>query len=210
MKLCATKIHKITIFDFLNWIIVGKSFFNHKYWLNYHQDLDGFVVIYLWEKIRTQWPSPKLVRNFGFPHEPFVSFGNSLESLPSHIDKPIAAATIRAGLGYLEIPFFATLMRRRKRGFGRSLLEAITEVARSLCINKLMLCSESSVNTCSIWNKMGFVKTQNQHLKILNVKLKEMLHMSNTSQMHKFVTCYQSWKSLIIKHKHFKKKVFLD
>ncbi len=44
--------------------------------------------------------------------------------------KPICAATIRVGLGYLEVPFFATAEQKRNRGFGRALLEAIEDVAR--------------------------------------------------------------------------------
>lgn len=34
------------------------------------------------------------------------------------------------GLGYLEVPFFATAEQKRNRGFGRALLEAIEDVAR--------------------------------------------------------------------------------
>jgi GNAT superfamily N-acetyltransferase len=44
--------------------------------------------------------------------------------------KPICAATIRVGLGYLEVPFFATAETKRNRGYGRALLEAIEDVAR--------------------------------------------------------------------------------
>lgn len=44
--------------------------------------------------------------------------------------KPICAATIRVGLGYLEVPFFATADTKRNRGYGRALLEAIEDIAR--------------------------------------------------------------------------------
>ena len=38
--------------------------------------------------------------------------------------KPICSATIRAGPGYLEVPFFATQETRRRKGYGRGLLQA--------------------------------------------------------------------------------------
>ena len=37
--------------------------------------------------------------------------------------KPICSATIRAGPGYLEVPFFATQETRRRKGYGRGLLQ---------------------------------------------------------------------------------------
>lgn len=37
--------------------------------------------------------------------------------------KSYCAAAIRQGIGYLEVPFFATHQERRHKGYGRALLE---------------------------------------------------------------------------------------
>lgn len=54
--------------------------------------------------------------------------------------KPLSAATIRTGPGYIEVPFVATHENKRGRGFGRCVVEAIEEVARAMGIKKLLLC----------------------------------------------------------------------
>ena len=58
--------------------------------------------------------------------------GAPLDPLPQLLihSKPVCAATIRGGPGYLEVPFFATQDMKRNRGFGRALLEAIEDIAR--------------------------------------------------------------------------------
>lgn len=58
--------------------------------------------------------------------------GAPLDPLPQLLinSKPVCAATIRGGPGYLEVPFFATQDTKRNRGFGRALLEAIEDIAR--------------------------------------------------------------------------------
>ncbi len=37
--------------------------------------------------------------------------------------KAYCAAAIRLGIGYMEVPFFATHAEKRHRGYGRALLE---------------------------------------------------------------------------------------
>ena len=44
--------------------------------------------------------------------------------------KPICSATIRAGPGYLEVPFFATQETRRRKGYGRGLLQVRPLISR--------------------------------------------------------------------------------
>ncbi len=40
--------------------------------------------------------------------------------------KAYCAAAIRQGIGYLEVPFFATADHRRNKGYGRALLEVLS------------------------------------------------------------------------------------
>ena len=55
-----------------------------------------------------------------------------LPDLMTKGNKPVCAATIRVGHGYLEVPFFATADNHRGKGYGRCLLEAIEKVGFSL------------------------------------------------------------------------------
>lgn len=52
-----------------------------------------------------------------------------LPDLMTKGNKPVCAATIRVGNGYIEVPFFATADNHRGKGYGRCLLEAIEKVS---------------------------------------------------------------------------------
>ena len=88
------------------------------------QDFGGFRIIVLLPRFKPGWPppgayedeAPKRCKALGAPRNPLPLL------MPN--GKPICAATIRAGVGFLEVPFFATQETRRNRGFGRALLEA--------------------------------------------------------------------------------------
>lgn len=59
------------------------------------------------------------------------NLGTSRPPLPDLMtkgNKPVCAATIRVGNGYIEVPFFATADNHRGKGYGRCLLEAIEKV----------------------------------------------------------------------------------
>ena len=73
--------------------------------------------------------APKRCKALGAPRNPLPLL------MPN--GKPICAATIRAGVGFLEVPFFATQETRRNRGFGRALLEARPACAM-LCLSARM------------------------------------------------------------------------
>jgi hypothetical protein len=88
------------------------------------QDFGGFRVVALLPRFKPGWVPPA-----GFEDEVpkrFEGLGAPRPPLPVLMPngKPICAATIRAGPGYLEVPFFATQETRRRKGYGRGLLQA--------------------------------------------------------------------------------------
>ena len=150
------------------------------------QDFGGFRVIVLLPRFKPGWPppgayedeAPKRCKVLGAPRNPLPLL------MPN--GKPVCAATIRAGVRFLEVPFFATQETRRNRGFGRALLEArgcccrtcvscsqallaqaankrmrcnvqaIEEVARALGLPHLLLCSTDDPVTRNTWRALGF------------------------------------------------------
>ena len=87
------------------------------------QDFGGFRVVALLPRFKPGWvppkghedEAPKRCAGLGAPHAPVPCL------MPN--GKPICAATIRAGPGFLEVPFFATQETRRRKGYGRGLLQ---------------------------------------------------------------------------------------
>lgn len=123
--------------------------------------------------------------------------------------KPLTAATIRTGPGYIEVPFVATHENKRGRGFGRCVVEAVEEIARALNINRLLLCSTKEESVSSTWKHLGFLETSEEQLHAWNVEDGDLVHMQNTLQMHKEVPPPRSWKPLIIRHQAFVARVYM-
>jgi GNAT superfamily N-acetyltransferase len=98
-------------------------------------DFGGFRTVLLYPRHKPEYP-PKGAYETATAVPP-RGLGGTKPPLPDLLTKgtkPVAAATIRVGQGYLEIPFFATSDSHRGKGYGRCLLEAIEQVClRSLC-----------------------------------------------------------------------------
>ncbi len=85
------------------------------------QDFGGFRVLVILPRYRSGWPPPggdvtaaeelRKPSVMGAPKSP-------IPILQTH-GKPVTAATIRSGTGYLEIPFVATHENKRGRGYCR-------------------------------------------------------------------------------------------
>ncbi len=84
------------------------------------QDFAGFRVLVILPRYKSTWPppggyapgeQPKSVGILGGPKEPLPVL--------QACGKPLTAATIRTGPGYLEIPFVATHENKRGRGYCR-------------------------------------------------------------------------------------------
>lgn len=87
------------------------------------QDFGGFRVIALLPRFKPGWVPPRAYEEEAPKRHP--ALGAPAAPLPALMPngKPICAAVIRAGPGYLEVPFFATQDTRRRKGYGRSLLQ---------------------------------------------------------------------------------------
>eukprot|EP00877_Chromochloris_zofingiensis_P012674 jgi/Chrzof1/7660/Cz02g32010.t1 len=149
------------------------------------------------------WPAPG--QNEKTVPKAHPALGASLNPLPALQvkGKPISAATIRTGPGYLEVPFVATHENQRGRGFGRCVLEAIESVARAVGIQRLLLCSTAEESVKSTWRHLGFDYSTEELLASWDVQDSDLVHMQNTVQMHKLVPPTRCWKPLLIRHQQF-------
>lgn len=92
-------------------------------------DFGGFRTILLYPRHKPEYPPHGAYERTKDP--PPSGLGGSKPPLPDLMTKgtkPVAAATIRVGLGYIEIPFFATGDSHRGKGYCRCLLESIEQV----------------------------------------------------------------------------------
>lgn len=123
--------------------------------------------------------------------------------------KPVCAATIRAGPGYLEVPFVATHEAKRGRGYGRCMVEAIEDLARALRVPLLLLCSTNDEAVKATWLHLGFSFSTDEDMARFGVEHTDLVHMSNTVQMHKFLGAKQRFKSVIIRHQHYVQRSYV-
>lgn len=93
------------------------------------QDFGGFRVIVLLPRFKPGWVAPGTYQE-ELPRKT-EELGAPKSALPVIMPngKPICSATIRAGPGYLEVPFFATQETRRRKGYGRGLLQVRPSLA---------------------------------------------------------------------------------
>jgi len=141
--------HVPTIHEYLDWSVTGECPRAER---DQTLDFEGFHVILARPRHRPQWPRPD------DPPPPAAAPGSGLPVpavAPS--GRALVAATLRTGAGYLEVPFFATVPSRQRRGFGRALLGAIEEVARRAGVGTILLCSTNDPLTLLVWRRLGFV-----------------------------------------------------
>jgi hypothetical protein len=62
--------------------------------------------------------------------------------------------------------------------------------------------------TKATWQRLGFEFTSEEALKEFGVGPKDLLHMDNTVQMHKWVPSPRTWKSLVLKHQSWRQRVY--
>ncbi|KAF6258332.1 hypothetical protein COO60DRAFT_1701400 [Scenedesmus sp. NREL 46B-D3] len=172
-------------------------------------DFSGFRLLVLLPRERVMWPAPGQYDKPEPKKHPLL--GAPLDPLPGLQvkGKPLSAATIRTGPGYIEVPFVATHENKRGRGFGRCVVEAIEEVARAMGIKKLLLCSTREDSVSNTWKHLGFHETNEEQLAAWDVEDGDLVHMQNTLQMHKEVPPQRAWQPLIIKHQAFVARVYM-
>jgi GNAT superfamily N-acetyltransferase len=97
-------------------------------------DFGGFRCVLLFSRHKPEYPPPETYEKS--TEVAPLCLGASRPPLPDLMTKgikPVCAATIRVGNGYIEVPFFATSDNHRGKGYGRCLLEAIEKVSTPTC-----------------------------------------------------------------------------
>eukprot|EP00891_Asterochloris_glomerata_P002444 jgi/Astpho2/2444/fgenesh1_pg.00044_%23_64_t len=202
-----------TIHEYLDWTVTAEDHPAQgpggEYIEYVPDDFSGFRVIALVPRMRPQWPAPGMQEESPATF-PRLRLGAPKAALPVVVSlgKATCAATIRVGLGYLEVPFVATMEARRGKGHGRALVEAVEEVARCLGLPRLLLCSTDDPNVKGTWRHLGFHYSTEQDLKDFGVQHGDLLHMDNTVQMHKVVPPARKWRSVVIKHEHLRQRIY--
>lgn len=198
----AAKPRAATIHEYLDWTVTAEE-------PKRPIDLDfgGFRVVAIIPRHKPNWPAPGVYEEEA--PKRFKDLGAESNPLPVLLPggKAISAATVRLGLGWMEIPFVATQEQRRNRGFGRALLDSIEEIARFLQIPRLLLCSTDDNDTKETWRRLGFVITTAEDLTAFGILHTDLIHMDNTVQMHKTVAPPRIWKTVIFRHEHWRQRL---
>ncbi|PNH08908.1 hypothetical protein TSOC_004506 [Tetrabaena socialis] len=195
-----------TIHEYLDWTVTAQAAEGDD-----ELDFGGFRVLVILPRYRSGWPPPGgdvpdapgepcKPRAVGPPYSP-------LPVLQSH-GRPVTAATIRSGPGYLEIPFVATHENKRGRGYCRCLVEAIEEIARTLGLRKLMLCSTNDAAVQSTWRHLGFEYASDEAMEQWDILHTDLVYLQNTTQMHKDVPPPRRIRSVVIKHDMFRQRSY--
>ncbi|GLC45090.1 hypothetical protein PLESTB_001467200 [Pleodorina starrii] len=194
-----------TIHEYLDWTVTAQAAEGDD-----ELDFDGFRVLVILPRYRSGWPPPGgEVTAPGEPrkHRPIGAPKSPLPTLQTH-GKPVTAATIRSGPGYLEIPFVATHENKRGRGYCRCLVEAIEEIARALGLKKLMLCSTNDASVQSTWQHLGFEYAPDEQMEEWDILHTDLVYLQNTTQMHKDVPPPRRLKSVVIRHEDFRQRCY--
>ncbi|KAF8069455.1 hypothetical protein HT031_001571 [Scenedesmus sp. PABB004] len=203
-RLAGDKPRNATIHEYLDWTVTGVE---AKHEGEY--DFSGFRILVLLPRDRIMWPAPGQFDKSEPRRHPLL--GAPRDPLPrlQVKGKPLSAATIRTGPGYIEVPFVATHENKRGRGFGRCVVEAVEEVARALGVGRLLLCSTREESVSATWRHLGFKETSEQQLAVWDVEDSDLVHMQNTLQMHKSVPPPRAWRPLVIRHQAFVARVYM-
>ena len=85
---------------------------------------------------------------------------------------------------------------------------ACLQVARSLNVPRLLLCSTDDPIVKTTWRHLGFVYTSQQDLVDFGVQHGDLVHMDNTVQMHKDVPLAREWQTLVVRHQHLCQRIY--
>ncbi|KAF5832100.1 hypothetical protein DUNSADRAFT_12149 [Dunaliella salina] len=193
-----------TIHEYLDWTITAQSSTEDD-----ELDFGGFRVVVILPRYVSPWPYPgdpgncegkKAHPDLGGPLPPFPM-------LQTH-GRPMCAATIRSGPGYLEVPFVATQEHKRGKGYCRCLLEAIEDIARALKLEKLMLCSTNDPIVKSTWHHLNFDFASEEEMEAWDIPHADLVYLQNTTQMHKVLPPAGQYRPIVIKHKDFKQRTY--
>ncbi|KAK9803295.1 hypothetical protein WJX72_009402 [[Myrmecia] bisecta] len=192
-----------TIHEYLDWTVTHDEAVEDD-----ELDFGGFRVVLLFPRFKPGWPPPGTYQEEA--ERKHTVLGAPRNPLPQLLlgGRPICAATIRLGTGYMEVPFFATMESRRNKGYGRAMLEAIEQIARALNIPRLLLCSTDDPVTKATWKRLGFEFTSEEDMQSFGVDPADLLHMDNTVQMHRDLKPARQWKSVIFRHGDWRQRLY--
>jgi len=204
-KMHGGKPRMATIHEYLDWTVTAQEAQEDD-----ELDFGGFRIVVVLPRYVSHWPYPGSLSNregkrthpdMGAPLPPYPL-------LQTH-GRPVSAATIRSGPGYLEIPFVATHEGKRGRGYCRCLIEAIEDIARALAVPKLMLCSTNDAVVKSTWHHLGFDFTSEEEMEHWDIPHSDLVYLQNTTQMHKDVAPPGQYRSIIIKQGEYKVRTYI-
>lgn len=195
--------HVPTIHQYLDWTVTGTPSSDVD-----DVDFGGFRCVLLFSRHKPEYPPPDTYESS--TKVPPLDLGATRPPLPDLMtkgNKPVCAATIRIGNGYMEVPFFATADNHRGKGYGRCLLEAIEKISRALNIERLLLCSTDDDKVRGMWESCGFQYTGADHVERWDVRQGDLIYMTNTVQMHKFLPPARPFRPIVIQHGAFRARI---
>ncbi|MEW5308633.1 MAG: hypothetical protein WDW38_000576 [Sanguina aurantia] len=195
-KIHGGKPRMATIHEYLDWTVTAVQAE-----MDDELDFGGFRVIVVLPRYRCGWPAPGTAHTHEGvrPSLELGAPGNPLPRLEAN-SRPLSAATVRSGPGYLEVPFVATAETKRGRGYCRCLVEAIEDVARACKLATLMLCSTNDPAVKSTWHHLGFELTDPEHMTAWDILYTDLVHLQSTTQMHKHVPPPARYKPIVFRH----------
>lgn len=81
------------------------------------------------------------------------------------------------------------------------------QISRALNIERLLLCSTDDDKVRGMWESCGFEYTSAEHVERWDVRQGDLIYMTNTVQMHKFLPPARPFRPLVIQHGAFRARV---
>ena len=82
------------------------------------------------------------------------------------------------------------------------------QIARTLRLPLLLLCSTDDEKVRSMWSACGFEYTADEDIRRWNVCQGDLIYMTNTVQMHKHVPTKRPFRSLLLVHGAFQTRMY--
>lgn len=78
------------------------------------------------------------------------------------------------------------------------------QISRALNIERLLLCSTDDDKVRGMWESCGFEYTHAEHVQRWDLRQGDLIYMTNTVQMHKFLAPARPFRPLVIQHGAFR------
>lgn len=81
------------------------------------------------------------------------------------------------------------------------------QISRALHIERLLLCSTDDDKVRGMWESCGFEYTHAEHVDRWDIRQGDLIYMTNTVQMHKFLPAARPFRPLVIQHGAFRARI---